>query len=420
VRWLPACLCAISALVAAPAPADTVLIRDARVHTMTSRGSLEADILLQDGIVKAIGGSLGAPAGAEVIEARGRPVTPGLFGGLTQLGVREIDFEPAAQDESLLIDALRPEFDVALAFNPASAALAVNAVEGVTFAHAAPVAAGSIIAGQGATIFLDGRDPAPGRALIVNLGGDANALSHGSRAAQFMLLRQALDEVTSPGSVLPDDRRLLTPAGRGALMGLLSGKGPIVFDVDRAADIRNAIALIRVRGLRGVIFGGVEAWRVAPELAAHGIPVILDPFAALPVSLDGVGTTLENAARLNRAGVRIAFSLRDEAAAQNNSRRLRQAAGNAVAHGLPYDAALAAITRVPAEIFGVAGQVGALEVGRPADLVLWSGDPLEVTTVAEKVFMAGRAHSMRSRQTELRDRYRPRRLGAVSATPATP
>jgi imidazolonepropionase-like amidohydrolase len=400
--------------------AGAVLIRDALVHTMTTRGSLEADILVRDGIVAAIGESLETPAGAQIVEARGRPVTPGLFGGLTQLGLREIDFEPAAQDESLLIDAVRPEFDVALAFNPASAALAVNAVEGVTFAIAAPVSAGSIIAGQGAAIFLDGRDPAPERALFVNLGGDANPLSGGSRAAQIMLLRQAMDEVTAPGTMLHDDRRLLTPAGRGALRDLLSSRGLVVFDVDRAVDIRNAVTFMRARGLRGVIFGGVEAWRVAPELAAHGISVILDPFAALPVSLDGIGTTLENAARLNRAGVRIAFSLRDEASAQNNSRRLRQAAGNAVAHGLSFEAALAAITRVPAEIFGFGGQVGALAPGRPADLVLWSGDPLEVTTVADKVFIAGRAHSMRSRQTELRDRYRPGLPSGVSAARGTP
>ena len=113
--------------------------------------------------------------------------------------------------------------------------------------------------------------------------------------------------------------------------------------------------------------------------------------------------TLENAARLQQAGVTIGFSFRDPQA--HNLRRIRQAAGNAVAHGLAPDAALAAMTRNPAAIFGVSDRAGTLAAGRPADLVLWSGDPLEVTTLAERVFIGGQAVTMRSRQTELRDRY---------------
>jgi imidazolonepropionase-like amidohydrolase len=131
--------------------------------------------------------------------------------------------------------------------------------------------------------------------------------------------------------------------------------------------------------------------------------VILNPLNDLPENFDSVGATLENAARLNRAGVKIAFTFDDPA--PHNIRRLRQAAGIAVAHGLPWEAALAALTRNPAEIFGVAAGNGSLERGRPADLVLWSGDPLEVTTLADRVFIEGATQTMRSRQTELRDRY---------------
>jgi imidazolonepropionase-like amidohydrolase len=140
--------------------------------------------------------------------------------------------------------------------------------------------------------------------------------------------------------------------------------------------------------------------------------VLLDPLDNLPSSFDKVGATLENAARLQKAGVTIALSFRDPQA--YNIRKIRQAAGNAVAHGLPPEAALAAMTRNPAAIFGVADRVGALAVGRPADLVVWSGDPLEVTTLAERVFIGGQAMPMRSRQTELRDRYLERlRRGAA-------
>jgi imidazolonepropionase-like amidohydrolase len=218
-----------------------------------------------------------------------------------------------------------------------------------------------------------------------------------------MLLRQAFLEARTPNLVLGQDQRLLTPAGRQALLEFASGTAPLVIDVDRAADIRQVLAFAAREKLRIVISGGAEAWRVAPELAAAKVPVILDPLDDLPETFDSVGATLENAARLNRAGVRIAFSFGDPES--HNVRKLRQAAGIAVAHGLPWEAGLAAITRVPAEIFGIADRVGSLAPGRAANLAIWSGDPLEVTSVAEQVFIGGKLEPQTSRQTELRDRY---------------
>ncbi|MCS6946336.1 MAG: amidohydrolase family protein, partial [Steroidobacteraceae bacterium] len=174
-------------------------------------------------------------------------------------------------------------------------------------------------------------------------------------------------------------------------------------DVDRAADILQVLKFAERENLRIAIAKGAEAWRVAAELAAAKVPVILDPFANLPASFDEVGATRQNAVRLARAGVEIAFSLTDRG--PDRARVLRQAAGNAVAQGLPWETALAAITRVPAALFGALDEVGTIEVGKRADLVLWSGDPLEVSSIAEQVFFDGRPIDMRSRQTELRDRY---------------
>jgi imidazolonepropionase-like amidohydrolase len=426
----PATLIALATLAAAyglspiavrPAAAASVLIRNATVHTMSARGVLTGtDVLITDGRIAALGDDIAAPEGAEVIDAAGRPVTPGFFGGVGHLGVEEIGLEPSEGDYALALGEMRPEFDVTLAFNPDSTAIAVNRIGGVTFAVLAPSAeagskdrpGGTIIAGQGAVVTLDGSAVPGTNALFVDLGGEANGLSGGSRAAQFMLLTQAFTEARSPDRVLMHDERLLTPLGRQALLELATRPAPFVFDVDRAADIRQTVAFARREKLRAVIAGGAEAWRVAGELAAAGIAVILDPLDNLPSSFDKVGATLENAARLHEAGVTIAFSFRDAQA--HNVRKLRQAAGNAVAHGLPQDAALAALTRNPAAIFGVADRAGMLEAGRPADLVLWSGDPLEVTTLAERVFVGGRAAPMRSRQTELRDRYLERlRRGAA-------
>lgn len=409
---------ALAAGMQAAAAQTTVLIRDATIHTMSAAGTLEhSDLLIQDGKIAAIGQALSAPAGAEVIEAAGRPVTPGLFGGLGRLGIEEIGIEPTVDDYALKLGAMRPEFDVTAAFNPDSVVLGVGRLGGVTFAMLAPSAeaggigaSGTIIAGQGSIARLNGDVVATAHALFVDIGGDASALSGGSRAAQFMLLQQAFTEVRSPKSFLQGDIRVLTPGGRQALQGYMDGGAPIVFDVDRASDIRQVIAFAQREkpahgssGLRVVIKGGAEAWRVGPELAAAKVPVVLNPLDDLPLSFDAVGATLENAARLNKAGVKIAFSLDDPE--PHNIRKLRQAAGIAVAHGLPAAVALAALTRNPAEIFGVGATNGSLERGRPADLVMWSGDPLEVSTLADRVFIEGQAQVMRSRQTELRDRY---------------
>jgi imidazolonepropionase-like amidohydrolase len=402
---------AIATLPAAAAP-GAVLIRNATVHTASAAGVLEhTDVLISDGRIAELGHDLKAPAGAEVIEADGKPVTPGLFGGLSHLGIEEIGIEPSVDDYSLKLGSMRPEFDVTAAFNPESVILGVARMGGITFAMISPTAeaggkgsaGGTIIAGQGSVTQLDGALDPKTHALFVDVGGDASALSGGSRAAQFMLLDQAISEVRSPKAMLPNDQRLLTPAGRQTLQEYLRGTGPVVFDVDRASDIRQVIALVRREKLRAVIKGGTEAWRVAPELAAAHIPVVLNPLNDLPSTFDGVGATLENAARLNRAGVKIAFSLDDPQ--PHNIRKVRQTAGIAVAHGLAWEAALAAMTSNPAEIFGVASRNGSIARGRPADLVLWSGDPLEVSTLAQRVFIEGQSQPMQSRQTLLRDRY---------------
>lgn len=403
------------ALAAAARPVGTAsataarptLIRNARVHTLAADGVREGvDVLVENGRISAIGADLAAPSGAEIVDAQGRPVTPGLFAGLTVLGLEETGMVASAADETLKLGSMRPEFDVALAYNPDSIAIGVTRAAGMTYTVLAPAAAegGSIVAGQGAALPLDGSPEPWSRALFVDLGGNAAEISGGSRAAQFMLLRQALVEARAPNLVMVHDERLLTPVGRQSLVEFLKGAGPIAFAVDRAADIRQVLAFAKREQLPNVVIvGGAEAWRVANELAAAGVPVVLDPLVNLPADFDAVGATLENAARLHRAGVKIAFSL--GTAESHNSRKVRQGAGIAVAYGLPWDAALAAITRAPAEIFGVGDRTGVLAPGRPADLVLWSGDPLEVTTVAERVWIGGRPQAERTRQTELRDRY---------------
>jgi len=393
------------------ANAQTVLIRGATVHTVGEQGVLNnSDVLIRDGKIAEVGSGLSAPAGATTVDANGRALTPGLFGGLSAIGVEEVSLEPTTADAGVILNApayemqWRPEFDVTAAYNPRSVLVPVARVEGLTWTMLAPASAegGTFVAGQGAAVTLDGRYDAVlpnSRSLFINLGGNANAMSAGSRAGQWMLLDQAIRETRSPSA--QDEHVLLHPAGREALARFLSG-GRVVFGVARAAEIRRAIAFAKRHGMKPVIAGGAEAWVVADELAREKVPVLLDALENLPYTFDGIGARLDNAALLNRAGVRIAFTQFNES---HNARKVRQLAGNAVAHGLPKDAALAALTVQPAEIFGLAGERGRIARGQVADLVLWNGDPLDVTSAADAVWIAGKAIEMRSRQTELRERY---------------
>ncbi len=415
----------VAALLAAcgVASAQDMLIRNATVHTASARGTLpSADVLVRNGRIAAVGNGLSA-GGATVIDAQGKPLTPALFGGVTDIGVEEVSGESATVDNTLALGAnaadmqVRPEFDVTLAYNPESILIPVARVEGIgwTLLSAGTRAGGSFIGGQGGTVRLDGSLDAIGpRILFVTLGGDGANLSGSSRAAQWMLLDQLIDEVRGR---IPRDSQfaLLTPAGRTTLAKYFGGGGRVLVRIHRAADITRLLRWSKQRGVNIALLGAAEGWKVAPQLAAANVPVFVDALANLPADFDEIGATIENAARMNAAGVRVSFSQSGDAS--HNARKIRQLAGNAVANGLPWEAALAGLTSVPASSFGVGNELGTIAVGQRADLVLWSGDPLDVANVAQQVWLDGRAIPMRSRQTELRDRYLHAETGLPRAYP---
>jgi len=390
-------------LLASNLAAQTVFINDATIHTVSSQGVLqEADILVRDGLISTVGTGLQAPADAIVIEAAGRPVTPAFFAGISNLGLVEISAVEHSSDAGLSVAGLRPEFDVTPAYNPLSSAIPVTRIEGFSWTVLGANRSGSIIGGQGQAVLLDGayRSFLGKRILFVDVGADATDQSAGSRAWQWMLLEQAMTEAASDVNWSPEP--VLTVAGRQSLASYKE-EGGVVFHVDRSADILQVLEFAERHGIDAVISGGTEAWMVAEHLAEAGVPVLLDSLANLPGNFDMLGARLDNAAILNAAGVTIAFG----GAGTHNARKLRQMAGNAVANGLPFEAGIAAMTINPANIFEPGANAGTLLENSRADIVIWSGDPLEVISAADQVIIGGKIVEMTSRQTLLRDRYLP-------------
>jgi len=398
---------------AASAAAETSAIVGATIYTLGPGGRIEhGTVVVRDGRIAAVGADVAVPAGAARIDGTGKIVTPGLFDPQSRFGVEEVSAVKETRDDAVKGKEFTAALDMGPAINPRSMVIPVSRIAGVTSAVVAPGVAegGTIIAGRGAAITLGPserfvlKDPA---AMFVVLGEAGSDLSGGSRAAALLHLREALQDArdyAAHRSEFDAARRRPYALGRldlAALEPVVKREIPLVAAVERASDIRAVLAVAREFDVSLVISGGAEAWMVASELAAARVPVILNPLDDLPLAFETLGATLENAARLARAGVVIAFETGDS----HNARNLTQLAGNAVASGLGYEDALKAISLNPARIYGMADRLGTIEPGKDADLVVWSGDPLEVTSAAETVLIHGEKIPMTSRQTLLRDRY---------------
>jgi imidazolonepropionase-like amidohydrolase len=405
--------------IASPAGAETVAIVHARALPVASPPVDDATIVIADGHIRSVVAHGGAPAGARTIDARGRIVTPGLFNAATQLGLSEVLEASDTSDASVSSGPLGAAFDVQYALNDNSTLIPVARADGLTRAMSYPGGAATApFSGMGALLHLVPDRPMLERgraAMFAAVGSATSSKAGGSRAAQWVLLRNALDEARhtakAPRTGGPRDQLLGRPDVE-ALAPVVAGTMPLAIQADRESDIRQAIRLAADEHVRVVILGGAEAWRAGPALAAAHIPVILDPQADLPQTFDAIGARLDNAALLAKAGVTIAFSVSGNGIylSYDAGLELREGAGLAVANGLSYADALAAITLAPARIWGVPG-AGTLSAGADADLVLWDGDPLEPASAPAMVMIGGRSVSLVTRQTELRDRYAPARAG---------
>ncbi len=428
---------ALSLLSALPVVAQTIAIVGGRILSQGPAGDIASGtVLIKDGKIVAVGAKVTVPADALIVDASGKTVSPGLVLPSTSLTVAEVEQIDDTRDDSAG-QRMGAAFDVQYGVNPNSALTPLARLGGVTRAVVTPVLGrggsdghkddgaddfsgsfedgeASLFAGQVATATLAaGVTEAVVKAKIgmaLDLGEAGAAYAGGSRGAAIVLLKSALEDArhyarnraafdmggSRPYPYSRDDLEALIP--------VVEGRMPLLVRVHRASDITQILKFAADQKLKLILEGAEEGWMVADAIAKAGVPVLIDAQTNLPGSFETLGSTLQNAGRLNAAGVTVAvMGSRD----YNNLRQGRFNAGLAVSYGLPYSAAMASVTINPAKIWGLADRIGSLEPGKDADVVIWTGDPLEVTTYATSVFIQGKEQPMTSRSLELANRYRP-------------
>lgn len=426
---MKALLLAAAALLAAPVAAQTIAFTGGTVAIGDGSPPIEnGTVLVRDGRVVAAGAGIATPAGATVVDARGKWIAPGIVAAWTNLGLADAEGIEESNDQRARTSPFAAAIDVSTAINPDGVLVADERVWGVTRALVSPTTGGSIFAGQGAVIGLGaGADPIvrPRAFQFVELGEDGASRAGGSRPSAYAVFHDALAEAAdyrrNPAAFGGRDRGSLVKRGDAeALAAVIDGKVPLLVHVERAADIRQVLSLTRTYPrLRLVLLGASEGWMAAREIAAAHVPVIAAGLSDLPAEFERTAATQSNVGRLAAAGVTVGIST---IGANNSSGEhvVRQYAGNLVAltkvpgaTGLDWGHALAAITSGPARAIGVDGDIGSLLPGRRADVVVWDGDPLEVSSAPVAVYVDGRAQPMQSHQTLLRDRYLTPREGAL-------
>lgn len=402
---------------ATPVAADTIAITGGRVVVGDGSAPIEGGtVVIRDGKIIAAGANVAVPAGARKIDATGNWVTPGVFAGFTRLGLSEVDAVNGTNDKSGGKSGFSAAIDVAPAIDPFRSSFAINRAAGVTRAVVAPEAADNIFAGQGAIADLgvDSNPVTKVRAFqFAEFGEEGAASAGGSRAGTHLhfraMLREAQDYAAGRGTF---DDDLLKAEDAKALLSVLKGETRLLIHVEGANDMLRLMELKREFPAIKMVFVGVsEGWRVARELAQAGIPVIASALNDLPATFEMLGATQSNIGRMKDAGVQVAIGMIND----RDSHQLRyttQYAGNIVslqyvpgATGLTWDEAFAAISSVPAEIMGVGDRLGSLKAGRAADVVVWDGDPLELSSAAIAVIIDGVEQPLANRQNRLRDRY---------------
>lgn len=427
----------LSLLLLAPADAEkekaapgTFALTNCRIETITN-GTIESGTLvIENGRIAALGASVAAPAGAQTVDCAGGTVYPGMIDSGTQLGLVEIGSLSETRDFAE-IGEITPHMRALTAVNPNGVAIPVTRVNGVTTVLSEPT--GGLLPGTAALVNLFGYTPEQmqvggAEAVILDYPStgrrgwwddrDEDAIEKQAKKA-LDKLDEVWDQATlyaridSAYAADPEEGRRpeFVPAMQ-ALVPVVRGEMPLILKASAAPDIRSALEWVEKRGLtENVIFSGVEeGWRVADKLAEAGIPCLVGPVLSVPSrASDRFDKAYANPGLLAEAGVEIALRTGES----ENVRNLPYHAGFAVAYGLSKEEALRAVTLGPARIFGVADEMGSLEVGKQATLFVADGDPFETATDITHVFIEGYAVPLESRHTELYDEFLERIPGLV-------
>lgn len=409
-------------------------IEGAKVYTLAGAPIENGTVVIENGKITAVGQDVKVPAGAKVIDGKGLEVYPGMFDPITEMGLNEVEAVSATVDTTELGEA-NPDVVAAMAINPASAHIDVTRASGITHVVSVPGmggfgffgGGGGLIGGQASAIDLSGwtvdemliRRSVAMAVLWPSMetrSFDFSTFSFKERS--YSEVKQEYDkkvieltdwferarhyaQAQEKGSPEKFERDLKLEA----IVPVIQGKLPVLVVASEARDIRNAVEFCTKQNVRMILAGGAEAWKVKDLLKEKNIPVILEPTERLPLHEDDpYDKPFTEPAELNAAGILIAFSSFDTAF----SRRLPFQAGTAVAYGLPHDEALKAVTVNAAKMLGLDGELGTVEPGKMANLIVTNGDPLEIRTELRYLFIKGQLTSMENKHHQLYEEYRKR------------
>jgi imidazolonepropionase-like amidohydrolase len=423
MRRMPRIL-SVAILIALPAAADTLLLRNANIHPVTGPAIANGSVLVEDGKIAEVGQKVTAPRGARIIDLKGLELYPGMIDSASELGLSEISSVRETVDVNEL-GLFKPQLRAGVAVNPASEHIPVTRANGITSVITLP--GGGIICGQSSLIHLDGWTTeemlvSPSAAMVLDFpqiqtstGGrfrreDAPTVSFAEARRRYEMQLQQLENFFELArryrqAKLAGAADFRTDLKLEAMIPVLEGKLPVAIRADRERTIREAVKFAEKQKIRMVLAHGDEAWKLAAELKAKNIPVTLGPTLRLPEEEDDpYDKPFTIPGELYKAGVKIAFGSFGPTAS-DHPRNLPYQAAAAVGFGLPHDEALKAVTINAAEIWGVADRIGSIEKGKWADLIVTDGDPLETKTQVKQMFIQGRLVDLDSKHLRLYEKY---------------
>lgn len=426
-------LAAVFALAPGVLRAQTLVIDGGEVHPVTGQ-TFTGRVVIENGIITAVGADAKAPANATRIDASGLQVYPGLFDVMSTIGLDEIDAVSATNDVTEM-GMYNPNLTAATAIHPASEVIPVTRANGITHALVAPSSErNGVISGRAALVNLDGWTEEQMAidndiALIIHWPG---VVTRRFDFSTFTVKETPYNDAKEAAEKKQNELRDWVDAAKqyrqamaakhsradlnpklAALAEYLDGKKPVIIEADRKADIEAAVAFADEMGLRMILAGGTEAWKVTDLLASKHIPVILGRTQSLPEEQDDpYDLPYSMPGELRKAGILIAFSTGAGGgfgpSGPHGARTLPYEAEQATAFGLSEDDALKAVTLWPALMLGVDKKLGSIETGKIADLIVTDGDPLLIRTNVKHLIIAGREVSLANKHLALYEKYRAR------------